>query len=56
MGSCSLENGGRGPEVGDVESGDKPGGGACLPEEEDDDEDGIFNPLRIPGEELLSEV
>lgn len=50
-GSCSLENGGRGPGVGDAESGDKPGGEACQPEEEEDDEDGIFSPVRIPGEE-----
>lgn len=51
-GSCSLENGGRGPSVGDVESGDKPGNEACHPEEEDD-EDGIFSPVRIPGDKDL---
>ncbi|KAF1378666.1 hypothetical protein PFLUV_G00192910 [Perca fluviatilis] len=47
MGSCSLENGGRTPGIGDTESGDKPGVGVCQTEEEDDD--GIFNPVRIPG-------
>ncbi len=49
-GSCSLENGGKGPGIGDAESGDKPGVEVCQPEEEDDD-DGIFSPVRIPGEE-----
>ncbi|KAM9348460.1 sodium/potassium/calcium exchanger 3 [Symphorus nematophorus] len=48
-GSCSLENGGRGPGVGDAESGDKPGAEVSQPEEEEDDEDGIFSPVRIPG-------
>lgn len=50
-GSCSLENGGRGPGTGDAESGDKTGVEVCQPEEEEDDEDGIFSPVRIPGEE-----
>ncbi|XP_035522955.1 sodium/potassium/calcium exchanger 3 [Morone saxatilis] len=48
-GSCSLENGGKGPGIGDAESGDKPGVEVCQPEEEEDDEDGIFSPVRIPG-------
>uniref|UniRef100_A0A8C9YD87 Sodium/calcium exchanger membrane region domain-containing protein n=1 Tax=Sander lucioperca TaxID=283035 RepID=A0A8C9YD87_SANLU len=48
MGSCSLENGGRTPGIGETESGDKPGAGVCQTEEEKDD-DGIFNPVRIPG-------
>ncbi|KAM7374239.1 hypothetical protein PAMP_006910 [Pampus punctatissimus] len=48
-GSCSLENGGGRPGVGDAESRDKPGVELCQPEEEDDDEDGIFSPVRIPG-------
>ncbi|XP_041807766.1 sodium/potassium/calcium exchanger 3 [Chelmon rostratus] len=48
-GSCSLENGGRGPGTGDAESGDKMGVEVCQPEEEEDDEDGIFSPVRIPG-------
>lgn len=46
--SCSVENGGKGPAMGDVESGDKLGVEVCQPEE---DEDGIFSPVRIPGEE-----
>lgn len=49
-GSCGLENGGRGPGVGDTESGDKLGLEVCQPEEEDDG-DTIFSPVRIPGEE-----
>lgn len=49
-GSCGLENGGRGPGVEDMESGDKLGVEVCQPEEEDD-KDGIFSPVRIPGEE-----
>ncbi|XP_014840565.1 PREDICTED: sodium/potassium/calcium exchanger 3-like [Poecilia mexicana] len=48
-GSCSLENGGGRPGIGDAESGDKPGAEGGRPEEEDDDEDGIFNPVRMPG-------
>lgn len=49
-GSCSLENGGRRPGVGDAESGDKPGAEACqAEEEEEEDDDGIFSPVRIPG-------
>ncbi|XP_022067961.1 sodium/potassium/calcium exchanger 3-like isoform X1 [Acanthochromis polyacanthus] len=48
-GSCSLENGGGRPGIGDLESGDKPGTDVCQPEEEEDDEDGIFSPVRIPG-------
>ncbi|XP_027887805.1 sodium/potassium/calcium exchanger 3-like [Xiphophorus couchianus] len=48
-GSCSLENGGGRPGIRDAESGDKPGAEGCRPEEEDDDEDGIFNPVRMPG-------
>lgn len=49
-GSCSLENGGGRPGVGDAESGEKSGAEACQPEEEDEeDEDGAFNPVRIPG-------
>lgn len=35
----------------DTELGDKPGDEACQVEEEEDDEDGIFSPVRIPGEE-----
>uniref|UniRef100_A0A3P8RPW1 Sodium/calcium exchanger membrane region domain-containing protein n=1 Tax=Amphiprion percula TaxID=161767 RepID=A0A3P8RPW1_AMPPE len=42
-GSCSLENGGGRPGIGDVESGDKPGTDVCHPEEEEDDEDGLFS-------------
>ncbi len=49
-GSCSLENGGRAAGMGDAESGEKPGVEVCQPEEEEDDEDGIFSPVRIPGE------
>lgn len=48
-GSCSLENGGRRPEIGDTESGDKPGAEVCQAEEEEEDDDGIFSPVRIPG-------
>ncbi|XP_054899502.1 sodium/potassium/calcium exchanger 3-like [Poeciliopsis prolifica] len=48
-GSCSLENGGGRPGIKDAESGEKPGAEECRPEEEDDDEDGIFNPVRMPG-------
>ncbi|XP_008425933.1 sodium/potassium/calcium exchanger 3 [Poecilia reticulata] len=48
-GSCSLENGGGRPGIRDAESGDKPGAEGCRSEEEDDDEDGIFNPVRMPG-------
>ncbi|XP_018546835.1 sodium/potassium/calcium exchanger 3 isoform X2 [Lates calcarifer] len=48
-GSCSLENGGGRPGIGDAESGDKPGVEVCQPEEEEGDEDGIFSPVRIPG-------
>ncbi|XP_014886068.1 sodium/potassium/calcium exchanger 3 [Poecilia latipinna] len=48
-GSCSLENGGGRPGIRDAESGDKPGAEGDRPEEEDDDEDGIFNPVRMPG-------
>ncbi|KAM9847238.1 sodium/potassium/calcium exchanger 3 [Aulostomus maculatus] len=48
-GSCSLENGGGRPGIGDVESGDKPGMEVGQPEEEEDDEDEIFSPVRIPG-------
>lgn len=57
-GSCSLENGGRGPGLGDAESRDKPGVEVCQQEGEEDDEDGIFSPVRIPGEEdpLLTKV
>ncbi|XP_044226844.1 sodium/potassium/calcium exchanger 3 [Thunnus albacares] len=47
--SCSLENGGGRPGIGDAESGDKPGVELSQPEEEEDDEDGIFSPVRIPG-------
>ena len=46
-----MENGGGRPGIGDAESGDKPGAELCQPEEEEDDEDGIFSPVRIPGEE-----
>lgn len=52
-GSCSLENGGGRPGIGDAESGDKPGVEACQPEEEEEDEDGIFSPIRIPGNQLI---
>ncbi|XP_040907716.1 sodium/potassium/calcium exchanger 3 isoform X1 [Toxotes jaculatrix] len=48
-GSCSLENGGGRPGMGDAELGDKPGVEVCQPEEEEEDEDGIFSPVRIPG-------
>lgn len=37
--------------MGDAESGDKPGAEACQAEEEEEDDDGIFSPVRIPGEE-----
>ncbi|XP_030010306.1 sodium/potassium/calcium exchanger 3 isoform X2 [Sphaeramia orbicularis] len=48
--SCSLENGGGRPGIGDAESGEKPGAEVCQPEDEDEeDEDGVFNPVRIPG-------
>lgn len=50
-GSCSLENGGGRPGMGDTESGDK-SGAVCLPREEEDDEDGIFHPIHIPGNQL----
>ncbi|TKS83959.1 Sodium/potassium/calcium exchanger 3 [Collichthys lucidus] len=46
--SCSVENGGKGPAMGDVESGDTLAVEVCQPEEEED-EDGIFSPVRIPG-------
>lgn len=49
VGSCGLENGGRGAGIGDQEMGDKSGDGVCQ-QEEDDDEDGIFSPVRIPSE------
>ncbi|KAF3705972.1 Sodium/potassium/calcium exchanger 3 [Channa argus] len=48
-GSCSLENGGGRPGIGEAESAEKPGVEICQPEEEEDDEDGIFSPIRIPG-------
>ncbi|XP_074466225.1 sodium/potassium/calcium exchanger 3 [Sebastes fasciatus] len=48
-GSCSLENGGKKPEIGDAESGDKPGLEVCQTEEEEEDDHDIFNPVRIPG-------
>lgn len=44
--SCGLENGGRAPRE-DAESGGIRGG---QTEEEEDDEDGIFSPVRIPGD------
>ncbi|XP_069572494.1 sodium/potassium/calcium exchanger 3 [Brachyistius frenatus] len=47
-GSCSLENGGGRPGIGDTESGEKLGVEGDQPEEEEDDEDGIFSPVRIP--------
>lgn len=50
-GSCSLENGGGRPRIQDTESVEKPGVDACRTEEEEEDDDGIFNPVRIPGEE-----
>lgn len=37
--------------MGDAESGDKPGVEVCQPEEEEDNEDRIFSPVRIPGDE-----
>lgn len=37
--------------MGDAEAGDKPGAEVSQPEEEEDDEDGIFSPVRIPGED-----
>lgn len=46
--SCGLENGGRGPGD-DAESGGNQGLQMCQAEEEDD-EDGIFSPVRIPGD------
>lgn len=49
VGSCGLENGGRGAGIGDQEMGDKSGVGVCQ-QEEDGDEDGIFSPVRIPSE------
>ncbi|XP_068572336.1 sodium/potassium/calcium exchanger 3 [Cebidichthys violaceus] len=48
-GSCSLENGGRGPGIGDTEPGDKPGVEVVQTEEEEGDDNGIFSPVRIPG-------
>ncbi|XP_029029445.1 sodium/potassium/calcium exchanger 3 [Betta splendens] len=48
-GSCSLENGGGRPGIGDTESREKPGVAVSQPEEEEEDEDGIFSPIRIPG-------
>lgn len=48
-GSCSLENGGKKPEIGDAESGDKPGVEVCQTEEGEEDDDEIFSPVRIPG-------
>lgn len=48
MSSCHLENGGRGPGE-DAESGGIQGVQTCQAEE-DDDEDGIFSPVRIPGD------
>ncbi|XP_024119653.1 sodium/potassium/calcium exchanger 3 [Oryzias melastigma] len=48
-GSCSLENGGGRPRIQDTESVEKPGVDACRTEEEEEDDDGIFNPVRIPG-------
>ncbi|XP_034034461.1 sodium/potassium/calcium exchanger 3 isoform X2 [Thalassophryne amazonica] len=47
-GSCSLENGGRRPGKGDVESNDRPGVEAGQPEGEEG-EDGVFSPVRFPG-------
>ncbi|TKS83944.1 Sodium/potassium/calcium exchanger 3 [Collichthys lucidus] len=46
--SCSVENGGKGPAMGDIESGNTLAVEVCQPEEEED-EDGIFSPVRIPG-------
>ncbi|XP_019940983.1 sodium/potassium/calcium exchanger 3-like [Paralichthys olivaceus] len=46
-GSCTLENGGGRPGMGDADLGDKPGVEVCQQEEED--EYGIFSPVRIPG-------
>lgn len=46
--SCGLENGGRAPGE-DAESGGIRGVQTCQAEEEDD-EDGIFSPVRIPGD------
>ncbi|XP_029304888.1 sodium/potassium/calcium exchanger 3-like isoform X2 [Cottoperca gobio] len=48
-GSCSLENGGKRPEIGDTESGVKPGVEVSQTEEGEGEEDGIFSPVRIPG-------
>lgn len=48
MSSCGLENGGRGPGE-DAESGGIRGVQTCQAEEEED-EDGIFSPVRIPGD------
>lgn len=38
--------------MGDTESGDKAGAEVCQREEEEDDEDGIFSPIHIPGNQL----
>lgn len=46
--SCGLENGGKGSGD-DAESGGNRGFQMCQAEEEDD-EDGIFSPVRIPGD------
>lgn len=48
MSPCGLENGGRGPGE-DAESGGMRGAQTCQAEEEED-EDGIFSPVRIPGD------
>ncbi|XP_054482041.1 sodium/potassium/calcium exchanger 3 isoform X2 [Anoplopoma fimbria] len=48
-GSCSLENGGKSPGIGDAGSGDKPGVEVGQTEEEEEDGYGIFSPVRIPG-------
>ena len=49
-GSCTVENGGGRPGIGEAEVGDKPGAEVCQQEVEEEDDYGIFSPVRIPGE------
>lgn len=47
-----MENGGGKPAIGEAESVEKPGMEVSQPEEEEENpEDGIFSPVRIPGED-----
>lgn len=54
-GFYSLENGGGRPGIKDEESGNKPGVEVSQPEDEED-EDGYFNPMRMPGENELNVI